>query len=325
MFLTGFDNKFLNTLYVDKNLQYHGLLQAFSRTNRLLNEKKKQGNIISFRNIKKETDESIKLYSDENAIDVVVMGPYEDYVDNFNNVSKKLFNLVENPQNVDHLRPIGKEKDFIEIFRTLLRIMPRLSVYTEFSFDDLIIPEQMFEDFKSKYLDIYELYRREAPTKTSVLDDIDFEIELLQRDNINVSYILSLLKELDPKASSFEKDKKFIIQTMENSVDLKSKVSLIKKFIDKNMVESDGSIDVDVEFEEYMNIEKDKAIDKLIKDEDLKPKITKQIISNYEFSEKIKNDKVKDSFNEELGLIKKRTKLEIVKEKIIELVEKFTL
>ncbi|MDR0901017.1 MAG: type I restriction endonuclease subunit R [Methanobrevibacter sp.] len=322
MFLTGFDNKYLNTLYIDKNLAYHGLIQAFSRTNRLLNEKKKQGNIISFRNIKKQTDEAIRLYSDKNAIETVLMKPYKSYVDDFNSVLEKLSELVSTPQNVDYLPSEKETKEFIEIFRELLRIMNRLTVFTEFNFKDLNIPEQEFEDYKSKYLDIYT-YTDSGLNKTSILNDVDFEIELIKRDNINVSYILTLLKELNTSAPSFDKDKEFIIKTMENSPELKSKVDLIEKFISQNIIEKQDA-NVEELFEDYLEKEKNKAIINLTEEEDLKKDVVDEIISNYEFSNKIKNDTVENSFNEKLGLIKTQMKLETVKEKIVTLVERFT-
>lgn len=322
MFLTGFDNKYLNTLYVDKNLVYHGLIQAFSRTNRLLNEKKKQGNIISFRNIKKHTDEAIRLYSDENAFETVLMKPYNSYVFDFNEVLKKLFDLVFNPQNVDYLPSEEERKEFIVIFRELLRIMNRLTVFTEFNFEDLDISEQEFEDFKSKYLDIWRDTQNDT-NKVSVLNDVDFETELIQRDNINVSYILTLLRELDVKSPSFEKDKEFIIKTMNNDPELKSKIDLIERFISQNIVENEEE-DIEEVFDDYLEREKNKAIVNLAEDENLKKELVNDIINDYEFSNKIKNNMVKDSFNEKLGLIKTQSKLEIVKEKIINLVEKFS-
>jgi len=323
MFLTGFDNKFLNTLYVDKNLRYHGLIQAFSRTNRLLNEKKKQGNIIVFRNLKKQTDDAITLYSDENASEIVLMKPYENYVGDFNSILEKLFKVVFNPQNVDYLPSEKEKKQFIQIFRELLRIMNRLLVFTEFSFKDLNIPEQEFEDFKSKYLDLWGVTRNSLD-KTSILNDVDFEIELIRRDNINVSYILTLLKELDSSSPSFVKDKEFILKTMENSPELKSKVDLIEKFINQTIVDNDKSKDVEETFEEYLDKEKNKAIDVLVEKENLKEDIIKDIISNYEFSGKIKNDSVQKSFKEELGLILRQMKLDSIKNKIIGLVERFS-
>lgn len=322
MFLTGFDNKYLNTLYVDKNLQYHGLLQAFSRTNRILNEKKKQGNIICFRNIKNDVDKSIKLFSNKEALEYIIVEPYNVYVEKFNAVTEMLKERTPTVQSVDELKDENEDKEFIQIFRELLRLMARLTVFTEFNYNDLNLPEQAFEDYRSKYIELYEKYKKVDINKTSVVDDIDFEIELVRRDNINVAYILELLKQLDVTSPSFKKDKDFIINTMEGSLELKSKVELIEKFIDGTIVPQDNEIDVEAEFDNYMAKEKAKEIKTFIQEENLEPIKVQFIINNYEFSGKIKDTNVEDSLNDELGLIQRQEKVETIKQKIIDLVNK---
>jgi len=324
MFLTGFDNKFLNTLYVDKNLKYHTLVQAYSRTNRILNEKKKQGNIVCFRNLKKFTDDAIQLYSDEDAAEIVLMKPYEEYVKNFNKVVVDLIELTPDVYDVDNLPSEVEIKEFIKIFRDLLRIITRLYIFTEFTFDDLDIEEQTFEDFKSKYLDIYEYVERESRDKTSVLDDIDFEIELIRRDDINVTYILTLLKELDYSGPSFDKDKKFIMDSMEKSPELRSKMELIEIFIQENIPEISNRETIESEFEDFIEREKNMAVGELIEDEKLKELVTQGIIAEYEFSGKIRNDLIKESLTEKLGLKERRSKVNIIRDKIFNLVEKFS-
>ena len=322
MFLTGFDNKFLNTLYVDKNLQYQGLLQAYSRTNRILNEKKKQGNIVCFRNLKKATDESIRLYSDENASEYVLMKSYEDYAKDFNKVVEMLMDVAPDIRGIYDSDDVT---DFVKIFRELLRIHTRLTVFTEFTFDDLHISEQSFNDYLSKYLDIYEKYKNDtAPEKVSVLDDVDFEVELVRRDNINVSYILNLLKELDIDSPSFDKDKEFILDTMERSHELRSKIDLIEKFIEHNIPQIQDKDKIECHFENYIDVEKRKAVEDLIEEEKLDRDITRAIIAEYEFSGKIRNDNLKESFIESLGLKKRRSKLQRIKDLIVELVDKFS-
>lgn len=325
MFLTGFDNKLLNTLYVDKNLQYHTLLQAYSRTNRVLNEKKKQGNIVSFRNLKKATDESIKLYSDEDASEYVLMKSYESYVDDFNKVLKFLIDLTPDVGDVD-LLPSEKEiAEFVKIFRELLRIHTRLSVFTEFTFYDLNIAEQTFNDYLSKYLDIYEKYKRDtAPEVVSVLDDVDFEVELVRRDNINVSYILNLLKELDIDSPSFHKDKEFILETMERSHELRSKIDLIERFIEGTIPGIQDKDTIECHFENFIDKEKAKAVNELVAEEKLDKDMTRAIIAEYEFSGKMRNDIIKESFTEKLGLKQRRSKLQKVKDLIMKLVDKFS-
>ena len=325
MFLTGFDSKLLNTLYVDKNLKYHGLLQAYSRTNRVLNEKKKHGNIICFRNLKKATDESIRLYSDESASEFVLMKSYEDYADDFNKVLEFLMDVAPYVGYVDELPSEKEVAEFVKVFRELLRIHTRLSVFTEFTFDDLHISEQNFNDYLSKYLDIYEKYKEStAPEKVSVLDDVDFEVELVRRDNINVSYILNLIKELDIDSPSFEKDKEFILDTMERSHELRSKIDLIQQFIERTIPQIEDKDKIEYHFENYIDKEKKKAVNNLAEEEKLDHDITKAIIAEYEFSGKIRNDAVKQSFEEKLGLKERRSKLQRIKDLIVELVDKFS-
>ena len=321
MFLTGFDSKLLNTLYVDKNLRYHGLLQSYSRTNRILNEKKNFGNIVCFRNLKKSTDESIRLYSDESALETVLVDHYEQYVEKFNHVLKYLKELTPEVRDVEELPTEVEIAQFVKIFRELLRIKNRLIVFTEFTFDDLKITEQTFNDFQSKYLDVSEIPARE---KVSILNDVDFEVELIRRDNINVAYIISLIKDLDIKSPSFEKDKEFILSTMNGSHELRSKIDLIEKFIETNIPEIEDKNEIEGHFEEFIDEEKSKAVSELIDGEQLDDNITRGIIAEYEFSGKMRNDIIKNSFTERLGLKERRSKLQKIKDMIINLVDKFS-
>jgi len=150
MFLTGFDAKKVNTLYVDKNLKYHGLIQAFSRTNRILNEQKSQGNIVSFRNLKNKTDEAITLFSNKDAIEVIIMKPYEDYTVKFNEAFNLLLELTPTTDDVNDLESEEDELNFIKAFRDLMRIKNTLTTFSDFNWEDLEMDEQLFEDFKSK-------------------------------------------------------------------------------------------------------------------------------------------------------------------------------
>lgn len=322
MFLTGFDSKYLNTLYVDKNLRYHGLLQAYSRTNRVLNEKKKHGNIVCFRNLKNVTDESIQLYSNENPAETVLIGSYEEYLIRFNNILEELFKVTPDVDSINNQLPIEDQEKFVKIFRELLRILTRLKVFNDFKFEDLNIDEQNFLDYQSKYLDLYE--RSEGPEKVSVLDDIDFEVELIRRDDINVAYILNLLKQLDIESPSFEKDKEFILDTMNRTKELRSKIDLIEKFIESNIPHIEDKSQIEGNFEEFIDHEKEAATNQLIEEENLKEDLTKDIIAEYEFSGKMRNELIRKSLTEEMGLKKRRSKLQIIKEKIIGMVERFT-
>ena len=195
MFLTGFDSKTLNTLFVDKNLRHHGLIQAYSRTNRILGEKKSQGNIIVFRNLKKATDDAIALFSNKEAKEIIIMKPYENYVNDINEAYQKLIDIVPSFEAVDDLYSEDEELEFIKAFRDLIRLKNVISSYVDFSFDDIELDEQEFENYKSKYLDLYDKTIG-VKEKTSILDEVDFELELIHRDDITVSYILALLANL---------------------------------------------------------------------------------------------------------------------------------
>jgi type I restriction enzyme R subunit len=154
MFLTGFDSPSLNTLYVDKNLKYHGLIQAYSRTNRILGEKKSQGNIVCFRNLKVATDDAIALFSNKEAKDIILMNSYDWYVGVFNNDTKKLFELTPLVGSVDSLPDEEAKAQFVVAFRALMRTKNILDGFSDFKWSDLDMTEQNYEDFKSKYLDI---------------------------------------------------------------------------------------------------------------------------------------------------------------------------
>lgn len=326
MFLTGFDNKLLNTLYVDKNLQYHGLIQAFSRTNRVFNEKKMHGNIVCFRNLKERTDQAVRLFSDENATEYIIRKPYLDYVEDFNKCLARLFDLTPDINDVDILEDEKDTVKFVLIFKNLLRLLNRMLTFSEFEYGDLDITEQKLNDFKSKYLDLYDKVNPKVPIeKTSILQDVDFEIELLRRDNINVSYIINLLKDLDPKSSGFEKDIKFIHDLMQTSHELKSKAELIDHFIHENISQSSEPIDIDFELPRFFEREKNKEIDEMISSEKLEAVKTRHIIEEFEYSGKIYDDDIEGTFKDELSLLERVPKIDLLKQKIIDLVDKFAL
>ena len=181
-------------MYVDKNLKHHGLIQAFSRTNRILGEQKSQGNILCFPNLKKATDEAITLFSNKDAIEVIVLPPYEKVAEKFDEALQNLLEIAPTFQNVDYLPSEIEETQFVQAFRAFMRTVNLLGSYTDFDWEDLPISEQDFEDYKSKYLDLYDKVKNDhTKQKTSILDDIDFELELIHRDEINVAYINTVL------------------------------------------------------------------------------------------------------------------------------------
>lgn len=287
MFLTGFDAKMVNTLYVDKNLKYHGLIQAFSRTNRIINETKSQGNILSFRNLKKATDEAITLFSNKEAIEDVILPPYEDIVRKFSMAFADLLKVAPTVSSVNDLLTEEDEMAFIQAFRALMRVKNVLTSFTDFSWDDLPMTEQAFEDYKSKYLDLHDKVKSDtAKQKESILNDVDFELELIHRDEINVSYIIKLLAKLKTaKAGEAAKQKKQIMDMLSNELELRSKRELIEKFIEEHLPNIADSDTISDEFEKYWSDQKVLALEKLCEEENLDKEQFKALIDTYIYNE----------------------------------------
>lgn len=328
MFLTGFDSPMLNTLYVDKNLKYHGLVQAFSRTNRILNEKKSQGNIVCFRNLKKNTDDAIALFSNKNAKDIILMQPYDEYVRKFQEAFEALMQIAPSVSSVDELEAQGRELEFVRAFREIMRMKNILEGFSDFKWSDLSMSEQMFEDYKSKYLDLYEKIkaeRGEGKEKVSILEDVDFELELIHKDEINVTYILTLLsryKDTDEK----DKDtyKKNILGIIDGQVQLRSKRELIEKFINENMQGISDSDNIENEFEKFWEVEKEKAYDALCKEENLICEEVRKVVDTYVYEERIPlKDDVAKTLKVKPKLLERKVILPRVLDKIVKFVDKF--
>ena len=285
MFLTGFDSKPLNTLFVDKNLKYHGLIQAYSRTNRIYGDKKSQGNIVVFRNLKEATDKAIALFSNKNAKEIIIMQPYDKYVEEINLAYDKLIEIVPTFESVDHLVSEDDELEFIKAFRSIIRLKNIISSYVDFSFEDIEIDEQEFENYKSKYLDLYDKVAQKKE-KTSILEEVDFELELIHRDDITVAYILALLANL--KTTSEEeraKKQKEILDLVAGETNLRSKRELIEKFIIENLplIQEEN---IEEEYNVFMTEEKQKAFQKFIDEEKVNPLKFQKITENYLFTQR---------------------------------------
>ncbi len=327
MFLTGFDSKPLNTLYVDKNLKYHGLIQAYSRTNRILNEQKSQGNIIVFRNLKKATDEAITLFSNKEAIEEIIMKPYEDYVKKFNDAFIGLQKVVPTVNSVNNLKSEEDELEFIKAFRELMRIKNTMATFADFVWEDLEMNEQLFEDYKSKYLDLYDKVKDEHQVeKVSILEDVDFELELIHRDEVNVTYILKLLAALkDTTKEDKVRKQKEIIDLLTGEANLRSKRELIEKFILENLPVIEDTDTIPEEFDKYWNEEQQKAFNQLVQEENLSADKTHKLIENYLFAEREPlRDEVLDLIEGEKPSVLVRKKLgDKILNKIVGFVETF--
>ncbi len=288
MFLTGFDSPSLNTLYVDKNLRYHGLIQSFSRTNRIINELKSQGNIVAFRNLKDATDEAITLFSNKDAIEEIIIKPYDDYVRAFNQAYKHMLSIAPTVDSVNDLEAEDDELEFITAFRSLMRIRNILTSFSDFKWEDVYMDEQEFEDYKSKYLDLHDKVKSSHEAdKVSILDDVDFELELIHRDEINVSYIIQLLIRLKAnQKKDAEQVEKEIQNLLNTETQLRSKKELIERFIRENLAGIKNTDDIPQEFEKYWNFEQDKAFLRLVKDENLSKERTQALIEHFIYAEK---------------------------------------
>lgn len=330
MYLTGFDAKKLNTLYVDKNLRHHGLIQAYSRTNRVLGELKSQGNIICFRNLKKNTDEAIALFSDPGAKETILVEPYEQHVELFNQKVVTLQALAPTPEAVDLIINEDDQLAFVRAFRQLMRILNVLKSFTEFTFADLDLSPQEFEDYKSKYLDIYERTKAEKSEEAaSIVDEVDFELELIQRDEINVAYILKLLAELreqsvEASGQNYEDKKKAILDLMDKEIHLRSKRELIEKFINQYMPTIDEDTTIQDAFTDFWDSEKHRAIEALCDEEGMVKAGVYEMIDTYLFSGKMPlRETVFDALKTKPKILERKAIFERISEKLLSIVHTF--
>ena len=329
MFLTGFDVKKLNTLYVDKNLLYHGLIQAYSRTNRILGELKSQGNIVCFRNLKENTDQAVALFSDANANEEIFIEPYEHYIEAFNQGVQELRAIATIPNDVNKLISEDDQVEFVKAFRTLIRLLNVSKSFTEFNFTDLNMDEQTFDDYKSKYLDIYDRTRsRKEEEKESIIEEVDFELELIQRDEINVSYILKLLAELRQNIKTteeeYQKKKESILDLVGQEVQLRSKRDLIEKFIDEQMPTIKPEDAIETAFQSFWNQERTVAVRQLCLKENLKPEAVNQMIADYKFSGKEPlRETVLNACNEKPKLLERKKIFDRVVLQLLDIINKF--
>ena len=355
MFLTGFDSKKLNTLYVDKNMDYHGLLQAFSRTNRVLNEKKRFGKIVCFRDLKNNVDASIKLFSNSNNLEDIVRPPFNEVKKNYQELTTNFLEQYPTPSSIDLLQSEKDKKLFILAFRDVIKKHAEIQVYDEFEEDaaDLGMTEQQFMDFRSKYLDIYDTFAggckpsegNQTPdedtesTETSTesgIDDIDFCLELLHSDIINVTYILELIADLNPYSADYKEKRTYIIDTMIKDAELRNKAKLIDGFIQQNVDDDrdnfmarkqkfDGTSDLEERLNNYITTERNNAVDKLAKEEGLDVSVLNHYLSEYDYLQKEQPEIIQEALKEKhLGLIKRRKTLTRILDRLQSIIRTFS-
>jgi type I restriction enzyme, R subunit len=327
MFLTGFDSKSLNTLFVDKNLRYHGLIQAYSRTNRILNEAKSQGNIVVFRNLKKRTDEAIALFSNKEAKEEIFVPPYEDYVDAFNDATTALLELVPTLDSVKDLPHEEAELAFVKIFRELMRLRNILESFSVFDSDDLALSAQQFADYRSAYLDLYDKVKTDGnKEKVSILEDVDFELELIHKDEINVRYILGLLAQLyDAGEDEQQKIRKAVLDALAGDLELRTKRELIERFIEEHLPHVGSAAEIPDSFEDFWEQQRLKAFEKLVKEEQLDADKLSKVIDQFIYTgqEPLPDPDIIDLILRPLKLTDRRPTRERVHRKVIDYVETF--
>ncbi|MBE4002359.1 type I restriction endonuclease subunit R [Vibrio parahaemolyticus] len=290
MFLTGFDAPRLNTLYVDKSLKHHGLIQAFSRTNRLLDETKSHGNVVCFRNLKTAADDAFKMFSNKQPTEVIEMPSYDDLMADFDKAYAALISITPTVDSVDSLPDEEAQAWFVRQFRELMRLKNMLGNFADFDMDSTEMSEQEFQDFTSKYADLNrQLRENSTKEKVSILDDVDFELELMHRDEVNVGYILHLLRELHEEESMEEKARKrqVIANLIGSEPTLLSKKALIEKFMNDHLEGIPAHADVEEEFEFFWEKEKRKALESMANEENLDTEKLEILVNRYELSEEM--------------------------------------
>ena len=283
MFLTGFDATTLNTLWVDKNLRLHGLLQAYSRTNRILNSIKTFGNIVCFRNLEKATNNAVSLFGDKKASGIVLLKAYSDYYYGYKNEGKEIRGYESLVKELLDKYPVGKrivseqeQKDFIKLYGAILRVRNILVTFDDFAGNE-ILTERDIQDYHSMYIDLYNEFRKSAEEdKENINDDVVFEMELIKQVEINIDYILGLVKKYH---EDHTKNKEILVdinKAIDSSVQLRNKKDLINQFIaslDINSV-------VDDDWQKFVKRKKIEELDEIIKNENLDKEATYKFIDN---------------------------------------------
>jgi type I restriction enzyme R subunit len=288
---------------------------------------KSQGNIVVFRNLKNATDEAITLFSNKDAIEEIIMKPYDEYAKAFNDAYINLLHIAPTVESVNNLVTEDDELKFIVAFRDLMRLKNVLTSFSDFSWNDLSMTEQQFEDYKSKYLDLHDKVKSEhAKEKVSILEDVDFELELIHRDEINVAYIIRLLIKLKAnQKKDAEQIEKEIFNLLNTEVQLRSKKELIERFIRENLPVIMDTDDIPQEFEKFWSAEQERAFQKLVEEEKLSKDKTQALIENYLYSEQepMRDEILELLIGDKPTLLQRKTIGERILRKIVGFVETF--
>ena len=283
MFLTGFDATTLNTLWVDKNLKMHGLIQAFSRTNRILNSVKTYGNIVCFRNLQTATEEAIALFGDKDATGTVLLKDYDSYYFGYDDGEKPFPGYVHLIDRLKHEYPLGsplvgeqEEKGFIRLYGRILKVKNILSSFDQFKGQE-ILSQRDFQDYQSRYIDLYQEYRGEQNgERENINDDIQFEMELIRQVDINIDYILMLVEKYHAKNCEDQEILASIDRAIDSSIQLRSKKELIHGFINT----MNAATVVERDWHTFVAQQKEEDLGEIIQTEKLKPEETKRFLEN---------------------------------------------
>lgn len=281
MFLTGFDAVTLNTLYVDKNLRLHGLLQAFSRTNRILNSEKSHGEIICFRNLKEEVDESISLFGDKGAAGIVLLKPYSEYLSDYKNLIEKLEKLTP----PEDLVKESEKKEFVEVWSSILKTDNILKTFDQYESEDLKLSERVIQDMNSYYLELRDTFTNDEKGE-SVLGDVVFETELVRSIEVNIDYILTLIEKYKDSNSTDEKVREAIKKSIDSSPTLRDKKELLDRFIAAVSSEED----VNKQFERFVDKEAKRELEEIAEDYQLNFSKTKKLINRALKNKELSNE-----------------------------------
>jgi len=327
MFLTGFDSKTLSVLYVDRDLKYHDLLQAYSRTNRVEKETKPFGIVICYRNLKKQTDDALTLFSKTQDTSGIIVPDYNFFVEKFNEMVIKLKEIADTPAAVDTMQSEEDQKLFVVTFRELTKYLQSLHTFIEFSFDQdaLTMSEQEYQDYKSKYMLLYSKQKTDREV-VSVLNDVDFCIELMESDRINVAYIMNLIRNIhfdDAKQKDYDiKHIKDELGRTDNPQLLK-KVEILQSFLDTVVAGLNSADEIDAAYNDFENAEKQKEIEAFAHQEDIDSKMLTDFISEYEFSGTMDAGNIRDRLTKPMPLLKKRSLVNRIVEFIRKHAEKY--
>ncbi len=283
MFLTGFDATTLNTLWVDKNLRLHGLLQAFSRTNRILNSVKTFGNIVCFRNLEKATNESIALFGDKEAGGVVLLKAYEEYYNGYKDGEMAVRGYASLVAELTEKFPVGEhivgeqnQKDFIKLYGGILRVRNILTTFDEFTGNE-ILTERDVQDYHSRYIDLYNEFRKGVEVdQENINDDLVFEMELIKQVEINIDFVLALIKKYHENHNKNREILVDINKAIDSSVELRNKKDLINQFITSLDIHSV----VDDDWQKFVDKKKIEELEKIIHNEDLNHDATYTFVKN---------------------------------------------